>query len=645
MKLLIKAALQNRRHYFLLIFTMVAMLFLTLASQMEMLSLGVIARTGPDFFTIFGHEQEGKLETVETVSKEDIEHRWSQISNNDVITQDEANQFISAHGNVGLVHRVNTFLDKHFKISKNLTRLAFIIFFVAIFKAISLFNYRYFTQVVAIRVSRDLRQHCFEHVQTLPLSFYHKYNISQISTRVAGDAGAVAGAINALLINYIQTPFAIISTLLACVYISWKLSLVIFFGFPAIVFPVVYLAKKIKMISRQMQRNQENFSRVLLEFLSGIMTIKVFAMEGFSLKKYSEHNKRTAKLDERSARYSLASRPILHSISSMFFAGVILTGLYIFQMAPAELLVYCGLLYIFYEPVKKFAEENIQIQRGVVAAERMFDLLDQQATITDAPDAVEFKEFNDQIEFRNVSFRYNEDWVLNDLSFSVKRGEILAIVGPTGAGKSTIVTLLPRLYDVQQGEILIDGKPLQAYTQKSLREAIAFVPQKPFLFLDSVRQNIAIGREYSEEQIQAAARNAHAEEFIVKMPGSYDCVLEELGKNLSGGQQQRLAIARALVTQAPILVMDEATSSLDAISEEKIRDAILELRGKLTQVIIAHRFSTVEHADKILYLDHGRKVAEGTKDELLKSCPSFKKMWELMHLSESNEKAPAPISD
>lgn len=228
MRLLIKAAIQNRRHYVLFIFTVFAMFALTLASQVEILSIGVIARTGPDFFTLFGKEKEGKLETSAIVDKRDVEQRWAQISSNDQITQKQASDYIRKHGHVGLVNRLNAFLDEHFQISKNLTRLAAVVVVVAIFKAISLFCYRYFTQVVAIRVSRDLRQRCFEHIQTLSLNFYHKYDMGQISTRVAGDAGAVAGSVNAFLINYLQTPFAILSTFCALLYISWKLTCVIF---------------------------------------------------------------------------------------------------------------------------------------------------------------------------------------------------------------------------------------------------------------------------------------------------------------------------------------------------------------------------------------------------------------------------------
>lgn len=639
MKLLLKAAFLNRKHYLLLVVTVFAMIMLTIGSQMEMLSLGVIAKTGPDFFTLFGKSKNGKLQPAPSLTLQEVENQWNTVAPKGAITPREANIYISSHGGGGLVQKITGFLDARFNIANNLARLAFILVMVALFKAVALFAHRYCTQLVAIRVSRDLRQQYFEHIQSLPLSFYHEYDIGSLCTRVSGDAGIVASAINSLLINYMQTPFALVSTLIACFYISWKLSLVIFVGFPLIVVPIVYIAKKIKHISKLMQRNQEGFASILLDFLQGIMTIKVFAMEEFSLKKYREQNNKMARLEEKSARYSLASRPILHGVSSLFFAAVILSGLYVFNLGPAELLVFCGLLYVFYEPIKKFAEENNQIFRGIAAAERMYEVLEIVSPITDEPNAKEMNNLQDSIEFREVGFRYKEEWVLKNLSFKVNKGETVAIVGPTGAGKSTIVKLLPRLYDVQEGEILIDGRPLKEYTQRSIRENIAFVPQKPFLFFDTIHENIAFGRNFSDQEVMAAARSAHAEEFIIRLPGHYHCKLEEGGKNLSGGQQQRLAIARALVKQAPILIMDEATSSLDAISEGKIKDAICGLHGKLTQIIIAHRFSTIEHADKIIYLERGEKVAEGTKEELLEICPNFRLMWEMMYNMEKKESA------
>ncbi|HEY4832993.1 MAG TPA: ABC transporter ATP-binding protein, partial [Waddliaceae bacterium] len=473
---------------------------------------------------------------------------------------------------------------------------------------------------------------------TLPMEFYQKYNIGALSSRVVGDAALIGESVNAVLVNYLQTPFVITTTLILCFMTSWQLSLLVFFGFPAIILPIFFIAKKVRRISRQIQQNQEKFSSVLIDFLAGIQTIKIFAMEDFSLKKYREQNWQMAKLEKKSAGYDLSSRPIVHTIGMSFLSISLLWGLYILQMSVAEAFFFCGLLYVFYEPIKKFAEENSHIQRGIAAAERLYEVMSINSKIVDSAEAKALERFDGPIEFKNVSFRYSERWVLQDLSFTVNKGEMVAIVGPTGAGKSTIVQLLPRLYDVQKGTILINGKPLESFTQKSLRENIAFVSQKPFLFLDTVAENISFGRPFRREQIIEAAKKAYADEFICQLPEGYEMVLAEGGKNFSGGQQQRLAIARALVKNAPILIMDEATSSLDSVSELKIKNAIHSLKGEITQIIIAHRLSTIEDADRIIYLDQGMKIAEGTKEELLRNCLGFKQMWETLH--RSVEKSP-----
>ncbi len=536
----------------------------------------------------------------------------------------------------GLVDRSIYYLNRIIPLSGNPRNLAIIFIIVALFNAAAMFCHRFSTKIVAIRVSRDLRQNYFEHIQLLPMSFYQQHNIGSLSARVVTDAVAIADGINASLINYLQTPFAIMSTLALCFIASWKLSLMIFMGLPLIAYPIVYIARHVKRIAKELQKNQENFTSVLVDYLGGIQTIKMFAMESFSLKKYRWQNEQMAKLEQKSAKYDVSSRPIVHTIGMSFLAGALIFGLYILNMSVPEVIVYCGLLYVFYEPVKKFAETNGQIQRGAAAAERMYEVMQIKPQIQDAPDASELTEFNESIEFRNVSFRYDDEWILKDLSFTVEKGQTVALVGPTGAGKSTIVQLMPRLYDVQKGQILIDGKPLSDYTQASIRKQIAFVPQKPFLFLDTINENIAFGSPYTEKDIEEAAKKAHAVEFIKNLPKGFETELSEMGKNLSGGQQQRLAIARALFKKNPILVMDEATSSLDALSENYIKTAIRELRGSMTQIIIAHRLSTVEDADKIIYIDKGRKIAEGKRDELLTICPEFKLMWDMLNRQKTH---------
>ncbi len=605
MSLLFKAALRNRKHLSLLLVSFLTLIFLTVANSLEVSALGVLIN-------------------ADTLS---------QLMSGKAIFSPALDFVGKSHENNPLQWVIEKVHQQLGNVSSLKVMIAILVS-VAVFKAISLFWSRYMTQLMAIRVSRDLRQQYFEHIQALPMSFYQKHNIGSLSSRVVGDAGQIATSINSALTNYLHTPFTIFLTLLFCFYISWQLSMVIFFGLPMIVLPIITLAKRVKRVSRQLQSNQEKFASVLIDFLAGIQTVKIFAMESFSFKKYKEQNDRMAVLEGKTAKYGFLTRPILHLITTLCLAAVVLFGLLTLKLTISQLIVFCGLLQMSYEAIKKFADENANIQRGVVAAERMFEVLNLKPEIEDHPHAIQLPGFHDQIEFDHVWFRYQGEWVLKNVSFTVKKGETVAIVGPTGSGKSTIVQLLPRLYEVQEGEIRFDGKPVNAYTQKSLREHIGFVSQKPFLFCDTIAANIAFGRNFSREEIIEAARRAHAEEFIIKQPKGYDSMVAEAGQNLSGGQQQRLAITRALVKNAPILVLDEANSSLDAISENKIRLAIAELHGQITQIIIAHRLGTIEHADRIIFLDHGEKIAEGTKDELLKSCEPFRLMWEILHHSE-----------
>lgn len=633
MKLLLLAAIRNSKHLTLALLTLVSLLFLTMANQSEMFSVGLMANTGADFFTLFSPD--GK-KVKDKIYLSDVVRQWDEIDQNGdgAITKRNAAKHIAQRKDANPLGWVMHKVAVHFDFEQNFSMLIWILVSVAFFKAATLFFARYVTQLLSIRITRDLRQQYFEHIQSLPLSFYQEQNLGSLSSRAVGDAGQIASSLNSCLTNYLQTPFTIVSTLAACFYLSWQLSLIIFLGLPLIIFPVVFLTRQVKRITRQIQKNQETFTSVLLDFLAGIQTVKIFAMEAFSLRKYKEQNDQMADLESKSAKYGLLTRPLLHLIATGCLAVVVLFGLYTLHMTVGQLLMFCGLLHLFYEPVKKFAEENANIQKGVVAAERMFEVLHLKPQIEDKDGAIFLQGFKNLIEFDHVWFKYRDDWVLRDLSFTIKRGEVVAIVGATGAGKSTIVQLLPRLYEVQKGEIRIDGIPLNAITQKSLREQIAFVPQKPFLFFDTVAENIAFGRSFSKEEIEEAAHKAYAHEFIANLPQQYNTLLAEMGKTLSGGQQQRLAIARALVKKAPILVLDEATSSLDAISENRIKAAMKDLRGEVTQILIAHRLSTIEHADKIIYLDHGRKLAEGTLQQLLETCLPFRILWEAYHHTE-----------
>lgn len=632
MRRLLRIAFGKKHNRILIAITLVAMCLATFSSQLEMFAIGMITKKGPDFFDLFAPIKEGRLVKEDQLSLKQVQDRWEEIDTDQkgYITTGDVNDYLQTRKNQDIIQKGIKFFNRIFPVNDNLKNLAFFLVLIAFFRAVTLFAHRFCVKLVAIRVSKDLRQGYFQHIQSLPMAFYQKHPIGGLSSRVVGDAALIAEAVNACLINYFQTPFTILSTLSLCFMASWQLSVIIFLGIPLIVTPIILLSKKVKKISRQIQQNQEKFASVIIDFLAGIQTVKMFAMEEFALKKYQEQNEKMAALEQKSARYDLSTRPIIHTIAMFCLATALIYGLYVLKMSVPEVLFFCGLLYIFYEPVKKFAEENTHIQRGIAAADRMFEVLDLESQIQDQHEAEKMTSFEDHIEFDDVWFKYQDQWVLKGLSFKVHKGETVAIVGPTGAGKSTIVQLLPRLYEIQKGAIRIDGKSIHVLSQRSLRENISFVPQKPFLFLDSVTENISYGKKIPLEDVQLAARQAYAHEFISKLPLGYDTVLDESGKNLSGGQQQRLAIARALVKKAPILVMDEATSSLDNISESHIKAAIKQLQGKVTQIIIAHRLSTIEHADRIIYLENGQKVAEGTKDELLHSCAGFKQMWEIM---------------
>lgn len=608
MYLLLKAALRNKKHLSLLVVSFLALVLLTIANVMEISALGVISNADT-----LSQLVEGKKITLTAVKsgKDTNPLNW-------------------------IIDKVSTQTNIN-----SLKVLISVLVGVAIFKAMTLFWSRYMTQVLSIRISRDLRQQYFAHIQLLPMSFYQQYNIGSLSSRVVGDANQIATSINSAITNYLHMPFTVSIALLFCFYISWQLALVIFIGFPMIIFPIILLSKRVRRVTRQLQSNQEKFAAVLIDFLAGIQTVKIFAMESFSFKKYKEQNDRMAVLESKTAKYGHLTRPILHMVTTMCLASVVLFGLYTLKLTLPELIVFCGTLQISYESIKKFADENSNVQRGIVAAERMYEVLNLHPEIEDKVGAIELTSFQDKIELDHIWFRYGEEWIIKDLSMTVRKGETVAIVGATGSGKSTIVQLLPRLYEVQKGEIRIDGKPLNAYTQKSLREQIAFVSQKPFLFSDTIAANIAFGKNFSRAEIEQAAKRAHAEEFILRLPKGYDTLLAEAGQNLSGGQQQRLAIARALVKHAPILILDEATSSLDALSEHKIKEAIANLHGEMTQIIIAHRLGTIENADRILYIERGEKIAEGTKDELLATCEPFRLTWEALYHIE--QISPQPV--
>lgn len=586
MKFFFRALLRVKNHTLLFISSLLSLACLTLFNQLEVMAFGAVAKTGSP----------------------------STEMKNEKLTQ----LITLAQDALGL--NLGSFKT-----------IVFVFLIVGFCKAVFLFMNKYLTKILAVRICRDLRNQCFAHIQTLPLSFFSTYDRGKLSTRVITDANQISLSLNSFVINYIHMPFIVISTLSICLLLSWKLTLLIFLAGPAIIFPLKWITKKIRKVAFSMQKGQESFTSVIINHLSGIFTIKSYQLETYSRGKYEYENARMVFFDERVGKYDMMTRPITHFVMTCLLLSIFGVGMHVLELTFPDMIVYCGVLHMLYGPFKQFSEENASVQKGVVAATRLFDIMQEPSE-----DKAEHKEaiskFSRSIIFDNVTFSYLEQPVLENISFEINKGDVLAITGSTGSGKSTLLKLFSKLYEVDSGLILIDGRDVKDTQLTSLRNQFALVAQEPFFFNDTVRANLIFNEEVSEEKIIEMAKKACIHEFIMSLESGYDTMIEEMGKNLSGGQKQRLALARALLRNAPVLLLDEATSSLDAVSESLISKGLSDLKGEVTQIIVAHRLSTIQHADKILFLEHGKIKAFGTLGEVMVKAPAFAAMWEASRL-------------
>ncbi len=532
----------------------------------------------------------------------------------------------------GVISRVIQFFQEIFGLDSDAFFSIVILFiFVGLCKAIALFTSKYLTKILAVRICRDLRNQCFAHLQTLPLAFFSKYDRGKLSTRVITDANQVALSFNSFVTNYIHMPFIVTSTLCICIYLSYQLTLVLFIGIPIVVVPLKWITKKIRKTAGSMQQKQESFTSVIIDHLSGIFTIKAFQLEKYSVKKYTQENAMMVAFDEKIQKYDMMTRPITHFVMTLMFVCILYIGIHLLHISFPDLFVYCGVLNMLYQPFKQFSEENANVQKGVVAAKRIFDIMGNQSEHIRGGVSLQ-KNFTSEIVFDKVTFGYNSTIILDAISFSLKKGEVLAIAGATGSGKSTLLKLFSNLYNIDSGEIYFDGISIKDISLESLRNQFGVVTQEPFFFNDTIKANLIFDADVSEYDMIKATTKACIHDFITGLKDGYDTIIEEMGKNLSGGQKQRLAIARALLRNPSILLLDEATSSLDAVSEKMVSLALKNMKGEITQVIVAHRLSTILHADRILFLEHGKVVCFGTLSEVLENAPGFASMWDASKL-------------
>ncbi len=511
--------------------------------------------------------------------------------------------------------------------------LPLVIVGVFLLRGLVSFGSTYLTEYVGQRIIADLRRELNDHIQRLPLSFFHRTPTGTIISRVTNDVALVRSALTDAVAAILKDASSLVILVGVAFYQDWLLALIAFVVFPASVLPLLRLSKRLRQVAWRGQVTMGQLTTLLQETIQGNRVVKAFGMEEYEQRRFNAENERLFSLAMKSTRIRAFTTPMLEVLAALGIAGVVWYGGYsviVGGRTQGAFLAFLAALFLLYEPFKGLARTNTIVQQALGAAERVAELLDTPPEVGDRPDARELRGIEEGVRFEHVSFRYERDWVLRDVNIELRRGEVVALVGMSGGGKSTIADLIPRFYDATEGAIYIDGVDIRQYTLKSLRQQIAIVTQHTFLFNDTVRNNIAYGSAHTDiERIVAAARAANAHEFIERLPQGYDTVVGELGVKLSGGQRQRIAIARALLKDAPLLILDEATSALDSESERLVQDALERLMEKRTTLVIAHRLSTVRRADRIYVLVAGRIVEQGTHEELLALNAEYRKLYDL----------------
>jgi len=531
--------------------------------------------------------------------------------------------------------RVATFVIEQVSADKYRALVCVCCFVIAItiLGSVCRFLQEYNARYIATRLSIDVSNRMYRHTIHLSLSFFDRVGVGESISRFTNDVALVNRGIVDLFSTAVSHPLRIVVGLGWAFWIDAELAVVGLLLFPVAGFVLVQFGQRVRRATRRTLKRQASIVALLQETFVGIRIVKAFAMEPYETKRFENENRRLFRYFMKIAVADEMVKPLMEMIGVIALVGFFLfSGKRVLDgtMEPEEFFTFYTALVMVYDPVRKLSKVFTNIQKGVASGKRVFAMIDCEEFIRERPDAVELVQFNDRISFRDVSFSYRSDeYVLRDINLDIHRGEMVAFVGASGAGKTTLVNLVPRFYDVDKGSVTIDGTDLRDVTLRSLRTQIAVVTQDVVLFNDTVRNNIAYGHaECDDERIVAAARAADADAFIEELPDGYDTVLAERGQSLSGGQRQRLAIARAIAKDPAILILDEATSSLDSESEQAIQNALDEFVKGRTTLVIAHRLSTVLRADKIVVLDTGRIVGMGTHAELLEKNEVYRRLYD-----------------
>ncbi|MBQ0066694.1 MAG: lipid A export permease/ATP-binding protein MsbA [Phascolarctobacterium sp.] len=528
------------------------------------------------------------------------------------------------------------------KDAEKLTYIAISIIVVFILRGFFSYGQHYLMSYVGQKVVVDLRQLAFEKIQRLPMAFYDKNKTGTIMSYVTNDVNALQTALVDNVVELVTEAVVLIASIVAMIYLDWKLFLFTAATFPFVLWFIDVFGKKIRKSGAKIQSVVADITSVLQESVSSARVVKSFVREDYEIKRFDKENTDNFYANMKNVRLNAILTPVIELVAAIGVTAILWYGgnsVIKGEITAGSLVAFLTYAVNISNPIKRLSRVIAAIQKALAAAQRVYDLLDLPEDIKNASDAMILPPVQGVVEFKHVDFEYNSgEKVLNDINFVSKPGQIIAFVGPSGAGKSTIASLLPRFYDITNGAIMVDGMDIRKVTLESLREQVGIVPQETLLFNGTVYDNILYGRlDATADEVEAAAKAANAHDFIMELPNGYQTMLGDRGVNISGGQRQRIAIARAILKNPRILILDEATSALDTESERVVQDALDRLMVGRTSFVIAHRLSTIKNADRILVLEHGCIVEDGTHDELLAKNGLYAHLYQIQYQSNEND--------
>lgn len=495
------------------------------------------------------------------------------------------------------------------------------------------YGQEYYMNYVGQRIIKDLRDRLYDRILDLPLSFFQQERTGVLMSRITNDVNVIRSMVSTAVTSIVRHFFTILGLIVVVLYRDWKLALCALIILPVAFFPVVEFGRRVRRVSRRCQESMAELNSFLHETFAGSKIVKAFGMEDFEKKRFVEKTDDLFELEIKTVIAKSLSSPVMELLGGLGIAFVVWYGGYSVitgASTPGTFFSFMAAVLMLYDPVKKLSRLNNAVQEGLAATDRVFDILEKQSDIQEIQNPIELVVKPHRVQFEKVFFQYDRNPVLKDIDLDVQPGEILALVGMSGGGKTSLVNLIPRFYDVAGGLIRIDGVDIRNASLSSLRRQIAVVTQEPILFNDTVASNIAYGNPHAgEQEIIEAAKAAYAFDFVEKFPNGFHTNIGELGGRLSGGEKQRICIARALLKNAPILILDEATSALDAESEMWVQKALENLMKGRTTFVIAHRLSTISYADRIVVLVNGLIVEQGRHEDLMALEGEYFKLYQM----------------